>query len=82
MTPHVYRRAVLFTLAFACATGQKKSETAMTPSTPRAANDTEVPLIAAWQGPWGGAPPFGKFKVEEIKTAMEGGMARTLAEIE
>ena len=40
------------------------------------------PLLAPWMGPWGGVPPFGRFKVAELKPALETGMAENLAEID
>jgi len=40
------------------------------------------PLLAPWSGPFGGVPPFGKFKVADIKTAMDEGIAQQLAEID
>src|ERR1700674_604588 len=62
----------------ACAAGQKRSGTAMTEDKPK----SESPLLAPWQGPWGGVPPFGKFEVKDIKIAMEEAMARNLVEID
>jgi len=43
---------------------------------------SENPLLAPWSGPFGGVPPFGKFKVADIQTAMDQGMAQELAEID
>ncbi len=62
---------------FACASGggEKKRETAVTSA-------YAGPLTAQWQGPWGGVPPFGQFKVADIKPAMERGMADNLADID
>src|SRR5205085_911130 len=40
------------------------------------------PLLAPWDGPFGGVPPFGKFKVADIKSAMEEGIAQELADID
>jgi peptidyl-dipeptidase Dcp len=77
MTANVYRVAGVIVLIAACATEQRKPDAAVTENKP-----AESPLLAPWQGPWGGVPPFGKFKVAEIKTAMEEGMARNLAEID
>jgi len=39
-------------------------------------------LLAKWEGRWGGVPPFGRFKVAEIKPAMEQAMADNLADID
>ncbi|TMA18755.1 MAG: M3 family metallopeptidase [Deltaproteobacteria bacterium] len=72
----------------ACATEQKKpaGATAETtsPKTTTAMNDTKSQnvLLAPWQGPNGGVPPFGKFKVADIKTAVEEGMTLELQEID
>src|SRR3954464_1455700 len=64
----------------ACATEQPKPATAEK-STP-AMNDSQNVLLAPWQGPNGGVPPFGKFKVQDIKTAVEAGMAQELQDID
>src|SRR5207248_4862084 len=40
------------------------------------------PLLAPWDGPFGGVPPFGKFKVADIKSAMEEGIAQELGDID
>ena len=83
MTGFVYRRAGLVAVvaAFAaCATGQPKPEAAAMPA-PQTAQPRS-PLLATWQGPWGGVPPFGTFKVAEIKTAMEQAMAENLTEVD
>ncbi len=39
------------------------------------------PLIAKWDGPYGGIPPFDKVKIGDIKPALETAMAENLAEI-
>ncbi|MFL5377471.1 MAG: M3 family metallopeptidase, partial [Myxococcales bacterium] len=64
----------------ACATEQPKPASAEK-STP-AMNDSHNVLLAPWQGPNGGVPPFGKFKVQDIKTAVEAGMAQELQDID
>ena len=46
------------------------------------AASAENPLLAVWQGPYGGVPPFDKVKVDDFKPALEAGMAEKLAEIE
>jgi peptidyl-dipeptidase Dcp len=43
---------------------------------------TETPLLAPWTGPFGGVPPFGQFRVADIKTAMEAAIAQQLAEVD
>ncbi len=40
------------------------------------------PLLAAWDGPYGGIPPFDKVKAADFKPALESAMAENLAEIE
>ncbi len=40
------------------------------------------PLLGVWTGPWGGVPPFGRFKVSDLKPAPEAAMAENLAEID
>src|SRR3954466_2259281 len=64
----------------ACATEQPKPASAEK-STP-AMNDSHNVLLAPWQGPNGGVPPFGKFKVQDIKTAIEAGMGEELQDID
>ena len=49
-----------------------------TPTTPRDSN----PLTAAWTGPYGGVPPFGSARVEDVGPALEAGMADQLAAID
>src|SRR3954466_9495524 len=63
----------------ACATEQTTPASAEK-STP-AMNDSQNVLLAPWQGPNGGVPPFGKFKVQDIKTAVEAGMGQELEDI-
>src|SRR5260370_17360447 len=74
MTSYLSRVAPAVLIA-ACATEQKKADAAVTENKP----PVESPLLAPWQGPWGGVPPFGKFKVKDIQTAMNEGMAQNLA---
>ncbi|WP_299592363.1 M3 family metallopeptidase [uncultured Microbulbifer sp.] len=40
------------------------------------------PLLAKWKGSYGGVPAFDKMKVEDLKPALEYGMAQNLAEID
>ncbi len=37
-------------------------------------------LLAPWAGPYGGVPAFDKMRLEDLKPAMEAGMAKQLAE--
>ena len=40
------------------------------------------PLLAKWEGPYGGVPPFDRAQVSQFKAALETGMAENLAEID
>lgn len=40
------------------------------------------PLLAEWEGPYGGVPAFGEMQLGDLKPAMEAAMAAELAEIE
>src|SRR4051812_32428465 len=78
------RLTALAVVLFACATEQKKPEaTAQANQTQSAmTDDKKNVLLAPWQGPQGGVPPFGKFKVQDIKAAVEEGMAQELKEVD
>ena len=43
---------------------------------------TENPLLAKWEGPYGGVPPFDKVQIPLFKPALEAAMAEQLAEID
>ena len=60
-----------------CAAKPSKPDAAMS-----AANDAANPLLAPWTGPWGGVPPFGRFKVSDLKPALQAAMDESLAEID
>jgi peptidyl-dipeptidase Dcp len=49
---------------------------------PAASAAVANPLLMAWQGPYGGVPPFDKVQVPQFKPALEAGMAQNLAEIQ
>src|SRR5688500_1476594 len=40
------------------------------------------PLLAKWEGPYGGMPPFDTVKVSDFKPAREAAMAENLAEVD
>src|SRR5690349_5984828 len=40
------------------------------------------PLLSAWEGPYGGIPPFDRVSVGDFKPALEAAMAENLAEID
>src|SRR5919112_2261991 len=42
----------------------------------------ENPLLAKWEGPYGGIPPFDRVQVPLFKPALEAAMAEQLAEIQ
>jgi peptidyl-dipeptidase Dcp len=45
-------------------------------------NTNENPLLAKWEGPYGGVPPFDRVQVPLFKPALEAAMAEQLAEIQ
>ncbi len=45
-------------------------------------NTEDNPLLAEWQGPYGGVPPFDRVQIPLFKPALEAGMTENLAEIE
>ena len=45
-------------------------------------NSEDNPLLAKWEGPYGGVPPFDRVQIPLFKPALEAGMAEQLAEIE
>jgi peptidyl-dipeptidase Dcp len=45
-------------------------------------DDRSNPLLAEWEGPYGGVPPFDRIRVEHFAPALETVMAERLAEIE
>ena len=45
-------------------------------------NSGENPLLATWEGPYGGIPPFDRVQVPLFKPALEAGMAEQIAETE
>ncbi|MEP6820387.1 MAG: M3 family metallopeptidase [bacterium] len=40
------------------------------------------PLLAKWEGPYGGVPPFDRVQVADFKPALEAAMAENLAEVD
>ena len=45
-------------------------------------NTSENPLLAEWEGPYGGVPPFDKVQIPLFKPALEAAMAEQLKEID
>ena len=78
------RSLLLFTIAFAV-TGtaifmtKNMAVTGLAETSEAAAVN---PLLAKWEGPYGGIPPFDKVKVADFKPALETAMAENLAEVE
>lgn len=56
--------------------------TTMNDNTTSGALRVANPLLAKWEGPFGGVPPFDKVKVGDLKPALEAAMAENLAEID
>ena len=52
-----------------------------TPNTSHAASD-ENPLLANWEGPYGGVPPFDRVQIPLFKPALEAAIAERLTEIQ
>jgi peptidyl-dipeptidase Dcp len=50
------------------------------PATESQANDNI--LLAEWNGPYGGVPPFDRMEITDLEPALEVGMAMSLAEID
>ncbi len=73
--PAIFGPALIALLA--CAGKPSKPDPAMSSSTEPANR-----LLAPWTGPWGGVPPFGRFKVSDLKPALEAAMAENLAELD
>ena len=67
-----------FVLGCAAQHGKPDAAPAAHASAPAAPN----PLLEKWTGPWGGVPPFGRFKVKDLQPALETAMAENLAEID
>ncbi|HTK37123.1 MAG TPA: M3 family metallopeptidase, partial [Pyrinomonadaceae bacterium] len=59
------------------------AEFAMNNTNTTAASVSEVnPLLAKWEGPYDGTPPFDRVKVADFKPALEAAMAENLAEVQ
>ena len=46
------------------------------------ANSTANPVLAEWEGPYGGVPPFDRIQIAQFKPALEAGMAENLADVD
>jgi peptidyl-dipeptidase Dcp len=79
-------RLLLFaTMIGACATAiildATKGTNALASQT-AAAQTSQNPLLAKWEGPYGGVPPFDRVQVSQFKPALEAAMTENLAEVE
>ncbi len=79
LSRYKYRKVVLFVgilgLALFMANQRVITKT-------EAAEAPANPLLAKWDGPYGGVPPFDKVKVADFKPALEAAMAENLEEID
>ncbi|GEO02902.1 peptidase M3 [Adhaeribacter aerolatus] len=74
---------IIFTTTNCVNTNKSTSTNTTTPptvSTPEPAKPN--PLLATWEGPYGGVPPFDKVEIPFFKPALEAAMAENLAEID
>ncbi|MDQ1728399.1 MAG: peptidyl-dipeptidase Dcp, partial [Pyrinomonadaceae bacterium] len=69
---------VAFTITLNLVTLNMQTAIAQTSSESYATN----PLLAKWEGPYGGLPPFDRVQVSQFKPALEAAMAENLAEID
>jgi peptidyl-dipeptidase Dcp len=82
-TPARASLAAVLAASVACATS---STTQTGDSASRSGDKADMSgvnaLLSPWSGPWGGVPPFGRFKPGDLKPALERAMAENLAEID
>ena len=72
---------LLYTILFIGATGSTYAQkNSMKKSAPKSGNAN--PVMAVWQGPFGGVPAFDKVKISDFKPALEQAMALKQAEID
>lgn len=82
------RRILLLTASLAAVSIAACSKPAVTeaePMPPEIALDPAVvdnPLLASWDGPYGGVPAFDNVSIEDFKPALEAAMAKNLAELD
>jgi peptidyl-dipeptidase Dcp len=80
-------RLLLFVLAFAALVIAGNSANVLTMQTTKAQSTSKPaapanPLLAKWEGPYGGVPPFDRVEVAQFRPALEAAMAENLAEID
>jgi len=73
--------AVAYNLNLTDGIGVMATQTTNTQSSSEALA-TANPLLAKWEGPYGGVPPFDRVQVDQFKPALETGMAESLAEVD
>ncbi|MEP6789117.1 MAG: M3 family metallopeptidase, partial [Acidobacteriota bacterium] len=74
-----YRIAAIAIIALAVAVFMTSNNKIKTEA---AAEPAPNPLLAKWEGSYGGIPPFDKVKVSDFKPALEAAMAENLKEID
>src|SRR5215213_1930623 len=74
---HLITRSLLLLLATAMIVSNL-TNSAMTDNAATAEN----PLLAKWEGPYGGVPPFDRVQVALFKPALEAAMTEQLAEVD
>ncbi len=62
------------------ATSDMQTQNSQTSAKAMEASTADNPLLAKWDGPFGGVPPFDHVEVKYFKPALEAGMAEQLAE--
>ena len=75
----IIRSVMLLAATAMIASNLTVTNSAMTTAT---VNPAENPLLAKWEGPFGGVPPFDRVQVALFKPALEAAMTEQLAEID
>jgi peptidyl-dipeptidase Dcp len=78
MRDFVIRSLMLLVATAMIASNLTVNNSAMTTDTPNIPADN--PLLAKWEGPFGGVPPFDRVQIALFKPALEAAMAEQLAE--
>ncbi|HVS31608.1 MAG TPA: M3 family metallopeptidase [Thermoanaerobaculia bacterium] len=76
------RKTISTTLAAIALAACTTTTTDVTTTTQTTQPQTSNPLVAEWQGNYGGVPPFDRVRIEHFKPALEAGMAEALASVE
>ena len=88
--PAALRQLLALAILLGCAAKPEKAQAPDRPApaapattaTAPAEAKPDNPLLQPWLGPFGGVPPFGRFKPADLKPALEAAMAQQLAEID